>query len=328
VAVPAIDLAPFRDGSERARRLVAAALDEACRQVGFFTIIGHGVDPAVVDRARREALAFFDLPLADRLTAAAPAPDAPYGYAPFAGETLARSLGDAPPPDLKETFNVGPIDPPPRPVGEMDDADERDIYSPNVWPSVVAPGLRPALEAYYRAMAALATLLLEVMATALHLDRDWFVPFTDQHTSALRLAHYPPLERRPPPGQLRASPHTDYGTLTILLADAGEPGLQVLDRSDRWVQVDPPDGSFVVNIGDLFARWTNDRWRSTLHRVVVPDTSAGGAARRLSLPFFHNANWDALVECIPTCLAGGEVARYGPVRAGPHLMSKFRATVT
>lgn len=125
----------------------------------------------------------------------------------------------------------------------------------------------------------------------------------------------------PEPGQLRAGAHSDYGTLTILRLDA-EPGLQVEAEPGVWVDVDAPDGAMVVNLGDLMQRWSNDRWRSTMHRVVVPP--GRHAQRRLTMPFFHNANWDARIECIT---ADGDTPKYAPVSAGAHLMSKFRSTV-
>ena len=99
-------------------------------------------------------------------------------------------------------------------------------------------------------------------------------------------------------------------------------GLEVLQPDGQWAPVEVLPGSLVVNLGDAMARWTNDRWRSTLHRVVP------GARRRQSIAFFHNANWDAMIECIPTCLEPGESPRHPPMKAGPHLMAKFRATVT
>jgi isopenicillin N synthase-like dioxygenase len=110
--------------------------------------------------------------------------------------------------------------------------------------------------------------------------------------------------------------------LTILRLDA-EPGLQVIGSEGEWVDVEAPDGALVVNLGDLMQRWTNDRWRSTMHRVVVRDGRHD--RRRLTMPFFHNANWDARVECLT---ADGETPRYEPVLAGAHLMAKFRSTVT
>jgi len=119
----------------------------------------------------------------------------------------------------------------------------------------------------------------------------------------------------------------DYGTVTILRQDAVG-GLEVLGTDGTWAGVAPAPGAFVVNIGDLMARWTNDRWRSTLHRVVDPPDPAAAAARRQSMPYFQNANWSAEISCLPTCLGPGEEPRYAPVLAGPHLMAKFRKSVT
>jgi isopenicillin N synthase-like dioxygenase len=316
-SVPVIDLSGFVDADQRRRRALGDQIDRACREVGFFTVVGHGVDDATIEALRTAARAFFDAPLEDRLAVAMPEPGYPYGYNPLQAEALNRSIGGAAPADLKETFNVGPIDPPPRPLGEMADPDERAVYSPNLWPAAV-PSLRPAVEAYYRSMAGLAATLMESFAVALGLDDRVFDDLIDAHGSALRLAHYPALDDVPTPGQFRAGAHTDYGTLTILWTD-GEPGLQVL--TDRgWIDVEPVEGGLIVNLGDLMARWTNDRWRSTMHRVVAD----GRSESRLSIPFFHNANWDATVECI---VADGEAPAYPPITAGRHLMEKFRSTV-
>ena len=102
----------------------------------------------------------------------------------------------------------------------------------------------------------------------------------------------------------------------------------MLDADGTWADVEPVPGAFVINIGDLMARWTNDRWRSTLHRVVDPPGHPATTARRQSMPYFQNANWSAEISCLPTCLEPGEKPRYEPVLAGPHLMSKFRKSVT
>jgi isopenicillin N synthase-like dioxygenase len=318
--LPVVDLEGFEGGSADRRRRIGAEADRACREVGFFTVVGHGVAGDIIAEAYGEAIRFFDLPLAERLAVRMPEPGYPYGYSPFSREALNRSIGGAAPPDLKETFNVGPIDPPPRPIAEMTDRDERAVYAPNLWPPAL-PSLRPAVEAYYRSMAGLAGVLMEVFAVALGLRADAFAPFVDAHGSALRLAHYPGLDSDVTEGQLRAGAHTDYGTLTILHVD-DEPGLQVELTGGTWIDVAAVPGGLVVNVGDLMQRWTNDRFRSTMHRVVVP---ADARRRRLTMPFFHNANWDARIECIVT---GSGSAHYPPTTAGRHLMDKFRSTVT
>jgi len=129
------------------------------------------------------------------------------------------------------------------------------------------------------------------------------------------MLHYPQTEGVPEEKQQRAGAHTDYGSLTILLPQPGSQGLQIKSPAGEWIDVPVPDGAFVINIGDLMARWTADRWVSTLHRVVAkPDQPA-----RLSLAFFHQPNWDAEI----TPLDGSDA--YPPVRSGPYLMDKFKS---
>lgn len=313
MVLPVIDLAddPLR---------IARQIGDACAELGFFQIVGHGVPDVVVDSAWRATRAFFDEPEAVRLAVAMPYAGYPYGYQGFSGETLAASdkdssLGDLTPPDRKHTFSFGPIE---GLEGDVIDPDERWVRSPNQWPASPA-GFRDTLETYYRAMSALAAHLLQLMAMGLHLAPTFFEAMISRHVSALRCLDYPALTEPPLPGQLRAGPHTDYGTLTILRTARGVNGLQTRDRTGEWSDVDAVDGGFVVNLGDTLARWTNDRWRSTMHRVV--DT--GEASRRTSIAFFHNANWDARIECLP----GLGQPLYAPVSAGRHLMEKFHRAV-
>lgn len=294
----------------------AAEINAACERVGFLSIVGHGVPQAVVDGAWTTARSFFDLPLDDKMRVAMPSLGYPYGYSPIAGETLAKSLGKGGAPDLKESFAIGPVD---LHTHTITDPDEEFAWSQNLWP-VGVPELRPAWEEYFHSLSDLAARLLRLMAIGLHMPVHHFDPMISRHTSAMRALNYPPQDNVAP-GQLGASPHTDYGTLTILLADPVQGGLQVTDDNGDWHDVQASPGSFVVNLGDAMARWTNDRWRSTMHRVLVPP------ARRQSIAFFHNANWDARIECLPTCLPAGGQPKYAPIAAGPHLMQKFQSTV-
>jgi isopenicillin N synthase-like dioxygenase len=316
--IPVVDL-----GGEPSA--VAAAVRTACAEVGFLQVTGHGVDPVVVDQAWHAARAFFDLPTTDKLAAARCAPADAYGYIPLEVESLNRSLDDsAAPADLKETFNMGPPVVPGRPL--VDDG-ERWAFAPTPFPPAL-PALQPALADYFTALLDLSARMMGWFAMALGLPRDYFAALIDESPSALRVIDYPHREQPPLPGQLRAGAHTDYGTLTLLLQDDAPGGLEVLDpRTEQWTAVPAVPGAFVVNLGDLMARWTNDRWRSTLHRVVNPPTDGTGSTRRQSIALFHNANYHAVVECLPTCLAPGETPRHEPVEAGPHLMSKFHRTV-
>ena len=295
-------------------------MDTACREVGFLVVTGHGVDRGVIDGAWQVAREFFDLPLEEKLKTPAPSPEHAYGYSSLAAETLARSLGDETLPDLKESLAIGPQK---LPAVIPDEA--RGLLTETDWPESPSE-LRPAWEVYYDAMADLAAQLLRIMATGLELEADYFDPMIAYHSSAMRAINYPHLDSRPPPGQLRAGAHTDYGTLSILTYDDAPGGLQI-KLGNHWVAIPQVPGGFVVNLGDMMARWTNDRWVSTMHRVGIPEPDAKGSTRRQSIVFFHNASWDAEVRCIPTCLSGDEKPKYPPVLAGPHLLSKFTSTV-
>ncbi len=315
--VPVIDLA----GSAAA---VAAGIDEACREIGFFQIVGHGLDPAVGAEAWDVAAEFFRLPADQKMAVAIPAGDA-YGYGPFQVERLAASRGDVTPPDLKETFSVGPNWTTAAPDPLTDPA-EAFVRSLNRWPAAL-PHMERIMRRQYEALAELVERVMALMAIGLGLPDDRFVAAIDQHTSALRALHYPDLAGCVvEPGQLRAGAHSDYGTLTLLRQDDAPCGLQVRDVDGTWHDVPAIEDAYVVNVGDALERWTNERWRSTLHRVVIPSDDAGRDCSRQSMAFFHNANWDAVIECLPSCLAAGESPRYAPVTAGEHLMGKFRST--
>ncbi len=320
---PIFDLSRFEAAGTEERARLGAEVDAICRSTGFLAVSGHGVPQAIIDGAWSAAHDFFDLPAERKHQAKAPYPGYPYGYLAPDSEALARSKGEDTPPDLKESFNGGPLGVP----EGVDDPDALAFcYAPTIWPD--APdGFRDAWEAYYQAMEGLAARIMRVFAVALKLDEDFFAPTIDKPISALRALNYPQQPVPPKPGQLRAGAHTDYGSLTILLPQAGSGGLEIFTPEKVWRPVPPVPGAFVINIGDLMALWTNDRWVSTLHRVVNPAADSGGTSRRQSFAFFHQPNWHQEIACIPSCLAPGEQPKYAPVRSGPYLMGKFRSTV-
>ena len=319
--VPVLDLAPWFSGGERERAALARTVDEACRTIGFMQIVGHGIPGAVSAALRSETERFFERPLADKLACSPGRPGLNRGYAAMGSEALAYSIGEQPSrPDLFEAFNVGPD-------VVLDDAWHRaaphDFFAPNIWPEAM-PALRGAVTRYFAEAERVALTLTEIFALALGLPEGWFRPFVERSTLTLRVINY---ERRPgdqPPeeGQMRMGAHTDYGVVTVLLADA-VPGLQVLGPGGAWHDVVPLPGALLVNLGDMTAQWTNDRWRSTLHRVVPPPADTEGRAKRRSAAFFFDANYDALIECIPTCRNAERPAKYPPVMAGEHLIQKI-----
>jgi isopenicillin N synthase-like dioxygenase len=319
VTVPVIDIAPFTGGPPGGRAAVAEAVDAACTDIGFFSITGHGVDGRLVDRMLAVSRAFFDLPAACKQAVKRPRPEQSRGYIALGEENLSYSRGDTATTDLKEFFAIGPVDVPDEEYYRRPEA--YPSFAPNLWPARPAE-LRAVWTEYYRVMEELAARLMGIFAAALGLPEAFFHDKTDRHISGIRANHYPEQIEPPPPGQVRAGAHTDYGAVTILLPE-NVPGLQVLDRAGAWQDVTAPPGTFVCNIGDLMQRWTNDRWISTMHRVVNPPREAARGNRRLSIPFFYQPNYDAVIACLPGCSGPGNPPRYEPVTSGQHRLTKF-----
>jgi isopenicillin N synthase-like dioxygenase len=291
----------------------AREVDRICRETGFLAAVGHGVSKALLLDMWATTGEFFDLPLEEKMKVAMPFPGYPYGYAPFAKEALAASRGETTPPDLKETFSIGP-------ESTWDakawDQSRGFVAAPTLWPAE-PERLEDVFRRYFREMGNLSARILSLFALALELPSEFFAYAIDRHASALRALDYPALDFPPAPGQLRAGAHSDYGSLTVLLAEPGSRGLEIRHPEGYWQPVPIEEGAFIVNIGDLMARWSNDRWVSTVHRCGCE----GSEIRRRSIAFFHLPNWDAEIRCI------GETAKYPPVEAGAYLMEKFRSTV-
>jgi len=311
-----VDLSPFREGSAADRAGVAEAIDAACRDSGFLMITGHGVPDALSARTLDAFAEFFDLPDEEKRRATVADPAANRGYTAIGTEGLAYSLGEESPPDLFEAFNVGREDS----VGPYYDA-HRSFYAPNRWPERPA-GLRAVWREYEAAVAATQDVLLRAMALALALPEPWFVDRCRRAILTTRAVNYTRAPGAPDllPGQMWMGQHTDYGIVTILLADP-VPGLQVF-RVGEWRDVVPAPGAFVCNIGDMLARWTNDRWTSTLHRTMPPAPDATRTVRRRSIARFLDCEPDLVVECIPSCVGDAGPPRHEPVVAGEWLMAK------
>jgi isopenicillin N synthase-like dioxygenase len=318
--VPVIDLALARQGGVVERRQVAGAIDQACRDIGFFAITGHGVPERLVERLRGVAHEFFERPMAEKLAYRHPVPGTNRGYHPVGGEALSKANDAAAPPDLKEFFHVGPVS-----VGDdayYTGAEGRAHFAPNIWPARPAAFERAATE-YYTTMSGLIVVLMRLAALALDVDERFFDDKVDRSIGTMRLNYYPAQSAAPKPGQLRAGAHTDYGGFTILSGEDVPGGLQVRTRGGDWIDVPTAPARFVVNIGDLLMRWTNDRWLSNLHRVVNPPAGAGPTSARLSIAFFNHPNYDTLIECLPT----QGPARHPPVRSGEYRDLKYAKTL-
>jgi isopenicillin N synthase-like dioxygenase len=175
----------------------------------------------------------------------------------------------------------------------------------------------------YRGFEAVARRMFRLFATALRIDEGHFDALMDRHFSIFGLSHYPPLSEPPLPNQLRVGAHTDFGAMTILAMTDAIGGLEARLPDGSWESVRPKLGELVVNLGDMMARWTNDAWASTLHRVANPPGIGLAESRRISIGFFVHPNYDAPIACIPTCLAAGATPRYPTITAGEHIAQKI-----
>lgn len=316
--VPTVDISSYvAGGSVQERAQAAAAFDAAASTVGFVQIVGHGVPDAVLAAFADALDGFFGLPLEAKKAYRTP-PEVNRGYAPPKTESLSLSLGLAPANqmnDFFEAFNVG---------AACSDFPELELpaadYPENVWPQEVG-GFVEAVDAYFDEAARVARTLTGLFADALGLAPGFFESYTDHSVDVLRMNNYA-LE----PGALDLDgdltgmgEHTDYGIVTVLWADRVA-GLQVLGTDGSWNDVMPAEGALLINLGDLMARWTNERWMSTLHRVKPPIVD-GAVQRRRSAAYFHDGNIDALIETLPTCIGDG--SPYPPITVGEHLRAKL-----
>jgi isopenicillin N synthase-like dioxygenase len=307
-ALPIIDLTPLGDGDAGLER-VAATIGAACRDVGFFYVVNHGVTRALMGEAFAASRRFFALPLADKQRIAMDVVGGNRGYSALLREALDPAQG----PDLKEAFNIG-LD------LEPDDPEliaRKPFRALNAWPNT--PGFRETMLAYFDACSKLAGRIHRAFARDLGLRLDFFEDKFDRPMATLRLLRYP----APQDGagvEIGAGAHTDYGNLTLLATDdAG--GLQVRRRDGRWIDAPPLAGAYVVNIGDCLMRWTNDVYVSTPHRVVNRS-----ARERYSIAFFFDPNPDTLVAAIESCVGQSRV-KYPPVLAADYLKFRLDASV-
>lgn len=316
--IPRIDIAPFLDGSDKQQ--VAGAVADSCRDIGFLVLTGHGLDGQALQDTFALTRAFMDLPQATKDQWHPRGLSKQRGYHGFATRGLASTLDHDIPPDLRETLFLGPVDDHQDHFRDL--AEAQTAYWPNTTPNQPA-GIDSALVAVYREFERLSADLLRIFAVALELREDYFAKLIDRHFSILSCHHYPALTTAPKPGQLRTGAHTDFGAMTILAMTKAAGGLEVQMPNGDWQGVQAGRGELVVNLGDMMARWTNDRWKSTLHRVANPPALRDAMSHRQSIGYFMHPNYDAEIECFPTCRNADVDPLYPTVTAGEHIAAKI-----
>jgi isopenicillin N synthase-like dioxygenase len=304
--IPVIDIAGPKTAA-------AAAIRQACIEIGFFYVAGHDVPGKLVEQQFVAAGSAFSISNDEKMALHMRNSESASGYEPMGGQILDSQAGDATiaPPDLKESFYC-----------TTNHAEEyprapTTAKGKNQWPCL--PGFRAQSVTYGQAMQTLGDRLLELLAISLDLEPDWFVPFYEGAPSRLRMLRYPPQKKDAVFNQIGAGAHTDWGGITILAQDSLG-GLEVRDVNGDWIAADPIPGTFVINLGDLMARWTNGLYSSNMHRVRNNDS----AQDRYSLPFFYSPRSDAVIEPIPSCVDEHHPRRFETCTAGEHVREMFR----
>jgi isopenicillin N synthase-like dioxygenase len=273
-----------------------AAIDHGFATHGFLQFANFAVDGRLLAAVFRESQAFFALPEVEKRRFAYRSASENFGYQGLREENLDPAAA----PDLKETFTMRNLVHRPMPQDR--------------WPS---SGFREVMTGFFAQALSAAQAVQRVMARQLGEAEDFFVRLHSGENVTLRLLHYPAC---PAGDQIGAGAHTDYGFMTLVFQD-GAGGLQVLGQDTRWLDVAPGEGLAVVNSGDLLERWTNGRYRSTLHRVIPPTHG-----ERFSIALFIDPDSHALVEALPACVSPDNPARHGPITAGENLQTKLEAS--
>ncbi|OWY27270.1 isopenicillin N synthase family dioxygenase [Herbaspirillum robiniae] len=309
--LPVIDFADAFSPEKARREAVAWEIHKISRDVGFFYIVNHGVPQALVDGQFDWARRFFALPQAGKSAIDMRRSPSGYGYERMG----AQALDEGSPADLKEGFQFGFDIAPDHPYVQ------RGLlrYGHNLWPAEL-PGFEAHSRRYYDALRALSHRLLSVIALSLQLEEDFFEPVLQTPIATQRMLHYPPQPQGAQDNRIGAGAHTDWGLVTLLAQD-DIGGLEVRNADGEWIRAAPIRGSFVVNIGDLLQRWSNDLYHSNFHRVLN-----GGTAPRYSLPFFQDGDQACTVACLPGCCSAARPARYAPCTIGDYLDMKVRET--
>lgn len=309
-AIPIIDLHGSLDAGAPAARESARGLYEALSRIGFAYIAGHNVRHATREAAFAASREFHASSQGQKDSLAINAFHR--GYMGMATSTIVTSsVAKVTRPNLSESLMLMhelPADDPGLLAG-------RPLQGPNQWPEW-QPGFRPAMLQYVQEVDALARYIVRLLALGLDLPAESLDHYFTHPTTFLRALHYPP---QPPveDDQMGSAPHTDYGIITLLAQDDSG-GLQVRPRGGDWIEAPPIADTYVLNVGDMLARWSNGRLVSTPHRVINRS-----GHDRYSLPYFFDPSMDSMIECLPTCTDAEHPPRFAPIRYGDYLLDRL-----
>ena len=309
-SIPVVDFSKFLSTSPTYRQQVVQEIFQACHSVGFLYLSNYGIPTSVIEQTFEQSRIFFELPLAQKQQLAWSSECSNCGYIGIERERL----NEAQPGDLKEAFNIN-----------SENLSETNGYPLDAepWPSRY-PLFRQTITDFFELCSATAEHIFRAFAGALSLPESYFVERHQTQDYTLRLLHYPSLSRLPKPGQLRAGAHSDYGSLTLLFQN-NVGGLEVLNTKGNWIAAPAIPNTILINIGDLMERWSNNVFRSTKHRVRLPDLKQKQQNRH-SIAFFCQPDAEVDIVCLPTCQSKTNPAKYPSVKSGDYLLNRLQAT--
>ncbi len=313
IDIPVIDFSPFLSNEPDGKQAVAQAIYRACHEVGFMYLKNHGVPQGAIAQAFEQTQHFFALPLAEKQAIAWSNETSNRGYIGIERERLDETK----PGDLKEAFNMG------REVAAEALSDDQQALVVNQWPAG-HDDFKTTISEFFEVCGEAAERIFRAFAIALQMPETYIAEKHQSRGYTLRLLHYPPMDTTPKPGQIRAGAHSDYGTLTLLFQD-DVGGLEVQLASGEWIAAPSIPDAILINTGDLTQRWSNDVFRSTKHRVGLPQPEKVGRDR-YSIAFFCQPDADADIVCFPSCQSDDNPPRYAPVKSGDYLLSRLQAT--
>lgn len=308
MSIPLVDLADFLDNNPAKKEVFVTQLGKAYEDVGFVAVKNHGIPQKLIDELYEYVQQFFSLPLEKKLKYEVPGLSGQRGYTSFGREHAKGSEA----PDLKEFFQYGQ-------TVEDDDAIKQE-YPDNV---VVAeiPAFNVTLYNVYRCFEKSGAALLQAIALYLNLDENFFLPHLINGNSILRCIHYPPITTEPK-SAIRAEQHEDINLITLLVGASAD-GLQILTKKGEWLNVTSLPEQIVVNVGDMLQRLTNNKLKSTTHRVVNPPREFWHTSR-FSMPFFLHPRSEANLACLEGCIDAEHPKMYPDITAGEYLDERLR----
>ncbi|KAI0823965.1 Clavaminate synthase-like protein [Trametes gibbosa] len=313
--IPIIDLKDIDSADITTRKALGDAVRDACINVGFLYVKNHGIPRDTIDKALEASKDFFSLSLERKMEIDIRKASNFKGYNPV----LSSNNNPLNRGDLHEGFEFGWEELNAR-LNDEKRANDGAMSGANVWPSDL-PGFRDSVLSYYHAAVKLGQKLFPLFALALNLPEDYFADKTKNAAALMRVLHYPPQTGPVDDRVIGIGAHTDFECFTILWQEPNIQALQVLNRQNQWIDAPPIPGTLVVNLGDQFARWTNDVFKSTVHRAINRS-----GVRRYSIPLFFGTDYNVKLEPIPSCVSPERPLKYQVVTAGDYVKERLKAT--